>query len=297
MSHRMSVPDRFSGDPVIVLRHARHEAVLLPGLGGRLASLRWLDDSGRWHDILAPLDVPGFEPHHWPKAGAFPMLPFTNRMPPEGVTTEGTTAHPEVGPAGVAVHGVAHRRAWQVVEQTGSSARLAIHVASGVEGWPWAWTAVQDVALTSHGLRWQLQVTNPGAVPMPLSMGWHPYLLADARADALKCQVAQRLTLDPAGRADRPADVHDTSMLPGDTSAFSGWSGSARVHWRPGLDIGLRCEGATHLVVHRPLSGRYLCVEPVTVLPGHLGAGQPGAGVLRAGGTKTLSVSCAVLAG
>lgn len=294
----MPMPDCFSGDPIIVLRHERHEAVLLPGLGGRLASLRWLDDDGHWHDLLAPLDPSGFDPHHWPKAGAFPMLPFSNRMPPEGVMVEGISAHPEAGPAGVAVHGVAHRRAWQVVGQTGSSARLALSVEAGVEGWPWAWTAVQDVALTSHGLRLQLQVANAGAVPMPVSMGWHPYLLGDAAADALQCQAAQRLTLDGTGRADRPADMQDNSMQPGDTAAFSAWSGTARVRWRPGLQIALRCQGAAHLVVHRPLSGRYLCVEPVTVLPGRLGALQPGAAdVLAAGGMRSMSVDCTVQAG
>ena len=293
----MPLPDRFGGDPIIVLRHQRHQAVLLPGLGGRLASLRWLDDGDHWHDLVAPLEVPGFDPHEWPKAGAFPMLPFSNRMPPEGVRAGGLSAHPEAGPAGVAIHGLAHRRAWQVVDRTGSSARLALSVAAGEEGWPWAWAAVQEVCLTADGLQWQLQVTNPGAVPMPVSMGWHPYLLADARADALQCRAAQRLVLDPEGRAEGPAERQDSVMQPGDTAAFSSWSGTARVHWRPGLQIALSCEGAAHLVVHRPLSGRYLCVEPVTVLPGQLGAARPGAGVLPAGGTQSLSIHCAVLAG
>lgn len=59
-------------------------ATLAPAAGGRVTSLSSRATAGERIDWLVPLDdavrAGGFESTQWPKAGCYPLVPFSNRI-------------------------------------------------------------------------------------------------------------------------------------------------------------------------------------------------------------------------
>jgi aldose 1-epimerase len=277
-------------EPWVTLRSGPYTARLAPGAGGRLASLECSGTGGNV-PLIVPCGSEPFEEHHWPKAGAFPMLPFANRLPAGGFRFGGRTIRPDAGPDGFAVHGFAHRRPWTLVHGSPTRAVLSL-THPGDPAWPWAWSARQEVLLGPEGVQVLLAITNESAEPMPVGMGWHPYHPAAVTIEAqdLVFIAATRRALDEEGRARAIGSAPIFRMERGETSAFDGWDGRARVRGPGRNAIAVKCEGASRLVLHRPARGEYLCVEPVTTLPGHLASA--GSEVLAIGQTRSITWAC-----
>jgi aldose 1-epimerase len=283
---------RLSCARLIELRCGAYTAAVAPEAGGRLASLVWHGERGP-HPLVVGWDGADFDAHHWPKAGAFPMLPFANRLPVEGVRFSERTVRPLAGPSGFALHGTAHRRPWDVVEVTDDRCVLSCAARAGDEGWPWSWSAKQEVRLAAAGLTVAMTVKNESNEAMPLGMGWHPYhpVPADFASEDLQFAAGGRHELDAQGRALDASRDAAVAVQRGETTAFSGWSGALRIRTAGGAIV-VSSQGAGNLVVHSPRSGDYMCAEPVSVLPGRLGA-VSGEGVLLAGEERKLTWSCA----
>lgn len=277
------------GDP-LALRCGPYTAVVVPAAGGRVASLTW-DDGVDPVPLLVEWSGSEFDEHQWPKAGAFPMLPFANRLPPDGFLFAGARHRPQPGPSGFALHGMAHRRPWQVREMSSRHAQLEQVHEAGEEGWSWPWTAQQDIVLDDRGLQVTLRLRNDGDHAMPAGLGWHPYHpAASAQAvSSLQFAAAARHALDALGRAEATPQAAVFEGHPGETAVFTGWSGKVRLPVAGRRVIVTRCEGATSLVLHRPVMGDYVCAEPVTALPGRLGEADQ---VLQPGEVRTLTWTC-----
>lgn len=274
------------------LRSGAYTATVVPEAGGRIASFEWLG-GGSPLPLLVGWDGTRFDEHDWPKAGAFPMLPFANRLPPEGFSFRGRSVRPCHGPGGFALHGSAHRRTWTCIDASDRRVVMALSHDGTGDGWPWAWSARQVVQLDDDGLSVDLTVTNAASDTMPLSMGWHPYVSVPghARHKALQFAAATRHALDPDGRALPATPALGRSVERGETAAFGGWEGRVRLPLGHG-EFALSSDQAQVLVLHRPPVGDYLCVEPVTRLPGMLGDGQALDGELAPGRSRTVSVRC-----
>lgn len=240
------------------------------------------------HALLVAWDGRTFDEHTWPKAGAFPMLPFANRLPRAGLCIAGQTVRPRPGPNGTAMHGFAHRRAWSVTDACPDKAVLAFVHRAGDEAWPWAWSATQEVCLGDAGLHVSIRVRNDSPGPMPLTIGWHPYhpLPCGETSVDLSHDAACRFDLDEEGRAQGNALPPAFDLEGGETAAFAPWGG--RLHLRI-PDIGtirVNAKAADALVLHRPAGGGdYLCAEPVTSLPGAMT-------LLESGAERRLDWSC-----
>lgn len=279
----------FGDGPLILLKSGAYKACLAPAAGGRVMSLDWLN-RGQWRPLLVPWDGQPFKPDAWPKAGAFPMLPFANRLHPQGFGFDGRQVRPQPSAQGFALHGFAHRQAWQVLAVQADSALIEwTHEAQA--DWPWSFTARQELQLGVGGLAVRLSVRNDAAQAMPLAMGWHPYHphRAGATVDSLVFKAQARHELDGHGRAQDTGGRPDFAMSSGETAAFSRWDGRA-VSTGADCAIVISCQSADHLVLHKPTTADYLCIEPVTTLPGHLGDGllQDTTARLQAGQTRTL---------
>jgi aldose 1-epimerase len=224
------------------------------------------------------------------------MLPFANRLPASGFVFGDRRAQPQAGPLGLVQHGLAHRAAWRV-QASGTDTLSLVWTHVPDTQWPWAFCASQIFRLSPDGLTLNLGVRNQGDIAMPLVLGWHPYHpLADGvipQGTPIRAQTQH--SLDHEGHAGPPTTRSDRDALalaPGETLAFAGWDGHFRLGQGADGAIVTRSRGTSNLVLHAAPDARYLCVEPVTQLPGHLiCSAQPA--VLAPGERADLQWSCA----
>lgn len=259
-----------SPTPLTHLRHGPFIAALAPAAGGRVASFS-VEEDGEQKDLLLPLGPGPFDSHQWPKAGAFPMAPFANRLPRGGFRFDGRHVDPQPGIEGFPVHGFVHRGAWNLLDHADGSALIGFEHDGQGEGWPWAFSIRQRVTLDDRGLEVRMTLRNVGPDRMPFGMGWHPYHPSSPEAglDDAAFEAQERLPLDDEGRAGRGVSPAPHRMAPGETAAFRHWAGRVQLS-AGGQRLHIEASGWDHLVMHRPLSCAYLCVEPVTLLPGAL---------------------------
>ncbi|MET4069766.1 galactose mutarotase-like enzyme [Bradyrhizobium sp. S3.2.6] len=90
-------PDVRASDCKLAARAMR--AAVRPHEGGRLASL-WREAPGnRRIDVLVPMATGHFEPLIWPKAGTYPLVPYSNRIRNAAFRFDETLVKPASHPA------------------------------------------------------------------------------------------------------------------------------------------------------------------------------------------------------
>ncbi|WP_163268570.1 aldose 1-epimerase [Chelativorans alearense] len=236
-------------------------AEFAPELGGRLSRLVHCGGT----DVVVPLPPALHDPLVWPKAGAYPMLPYHNRIAEGRLYFAGETIpirpHPDAAPH--SLHGPAHLCPWRVVNACDAGLEMAIDYPAD-DDWPWPFEGRQRFALEGNRMTITLSVTNRSDRPMPAGLGWHPYV---ARCRQIDHDAARWWPHAPdylptgevvSGDMPNPLECKATAYL-------SSWS-----HLTARLAGGLRLDMQTqpvfsHLVVHRS-EGDYACIEPVTHL-------------------------------
>ncbi|MES4991655.1 MULTISPECIES: aldose 1-epimerase [Agrobacterium tumefaciens complex] len=243
-------------------------ARLRPAWGGRMTHLHHAD----YGDILAPATGEDFEPFNWPRAGAYPLFPYHNRLYGSSFVHAGIrhelSPHPALAPD--AMHGPAHRRAWEISGLASDRAGLVLHYEADGE-WPFSFRAEQSFLLEDAGLTVDLSITNLADVPAPMALGWHPYLAAGFGCEA-RTDARLEYPLDPQNvPTGQAAVLRQTTVIPaatGYTEHYTGWS-NAHVQF-DGFSLLIEADPVFgHLAVHRMDS--YLCLEPVSTAAGALG--------------------------
>ena len=297
----------------IVLAAGRYRACLAPAAGARLASLTWRGDDAA-HDLVVPLDaVTPFDPQVWPKAGAFPMAPFSNRLSGTRFLWGEREIEFARPPGGASpLHGFAHRMRWQVLSTSAHAATLR-HLHDGAsEGWPWPFELTLQVALDEAGAEVRLRLTNRAAEAAPAGLGWHPYHRFDGcknnpsaqvRFTAHTCRAvgpggAFMQAPSPAPRALREFGLQLADLAP-QTTACEDWTGQASLPLAQGARLAITCRNTDHVILHVPAGSNYLCLEPVTLLPGALQCYAPADAArmiaLAPQSTREISWRCAVV--
>ena len=294
-------------DEQITLGCGAYGARLCAGAGARLTALTW-HDGERDRDLLVPCaaDAP-FDPHDWPKGGAFPMAPFTNKLANGQFQWNGhTVVLPTPKDSPHALHGLAHRVPWTLSHATRERAVLGYSHQAGSEGWPWAFALSMEVALSVEGVQVDLQIRNLSSESMPAGLGWHPFHPACAGAQAvagLSLQAAAIRDVGPQGLAvlkpvPERGPLHDIVIqehTPRST-VFEHWGGTFSVALAKDLAVDVEAAGAAHLFCHVPSQTRHVCLEPVTLLPGalqHYDAAMRAACIaLEPGATRALRWRC-----
>lgn len=238
-----------------------------PAWGGRMTHL----SHARLGQILVPTQEDRFEPYQWPRAGAYPLFPYHNRLYDASFIHGGVQnhlrAHPALAPD--AIHGPAHRRLWNVAAHADDRLTLRLDYQADEE-WPFSFLAEQHFQLEANRLIVELAITNRSDIAAPVGLGWHPYIAAPVSSHA---ETDARLeypldplnvpTVDPPQRRSNPAIPSAT----GYTLHFSDWS-LARVMLAGG-ELLLEADPVfSHLAVHR--MENYLCLEPVSMAAGVL---------------------------
>jgi aldose 1-epimerase len=259
----MPLPER------LTIRNGPMMARFSPQQGGRMTHLA--------HEVLGNILVPMgegvFDPWHWPKAGAYPLFPYHNRLAGAAFryAAQDYTLLPHPALGADAMHGPAHRRAWSVLSHGSNTVELSLDYRADAD-WPFDFTAIQRFRLNSDGVDIELVLRNSGTVSMPGGFGWHPYLAIGA-ANLIRSDAALNWPRDavdvPTGEAPDPRQPAPPLPTANFTIHLSDWKtmdavldGGARIH--------LTADAALpHLVAHR--TPAYACLEPVSHIAGAFG--------------------------
>ena len=267
------------------LRIARgpHVIEVAPAAGGRITRFSTTLDDGRVHDWLVPVTVGTWPADAWPKGGCYPLVPFSNRVRDARFTApDGTRVELSTFPgAPHALHGFGQYAPWTVEAQGADEIVLRYAHAAGQEGWPWAFEATQTFTLTNEGARLTMRIANRSAQEMPVGFGFHPYFGAEeAELDAqVTWRHEEEIAVEPSQEV--PARRHGREAA-GYTRYLGGWGRHATLHYAGGPTLTMSASDAlSHVVVHCPAGGAYLCVEPVShvsdgfnlLAQGHAGTG------------------------
>lgn len=289
---------RLSAQSQIHLVWGAYKASIAPAAGGRLTSLTFVAEGAR-HDLIVPMTETDFDEHNWPKAGAFVMAPFANRLYDGEIRYNSSAVQIRTAPGtSHAIHGVSHRRPWRTERSTSSYAVIS-YTHQPDDQWPWAFSVTQNIQLSEQGLSLRIEVRNTGNVPMPLGLGWHPYHPLAGDPAGIAFNALSRLNLDVRGVAlfnDQPS-IHSPRTkwfaAPGETIAVQGWDGEALIPVSGSADVAVTAAGCNNAVIHCPDPASYMCVEPVQALPGTLGRGGDDVIVLAPGSSQGLEWRCA----
>ena len=267
--------------PTVRIQAEGYEAIISPSAGARLLKLTRSANNQRM-DCVVPFDaqIASIDAHQWPKAGAFVMLPFTNRLDPAAFEWQGRKITLHNGSnTGQGLHGFGHRRDWAVSETSDSHIALELSHAAVCAEWPWTFKARLNYKLGASGLSVALSVCNTDATPMPVSLGWHPFIpfsnSETVENNLLRFTASHMhdIGLDGLGRARLSEDIaaNKTFVLDGktaSTTAFENFGGEVEVILEKNLRLKLVSQHAPHLLVHRPPKLPFVCIEPVGSLPG-----------------------------
>lgn len=240
------------------LRSSRLTAQFCPELGGRMTRLV-LDNR---HELLVPLHAPVDDLMHWPKAGAYPLFPYHNRVENAVLVANGErhplSAHPDAAPH--SLHGPAHRRPWRLGALAEDRLSMQLDYQADRE-WPWHFGAIQEYALDDGGMQLTLSLTNRDDRDMPAGLGWHPYFsgLPEVAHDA---QYWWPMAADFLPEGERLAiDGSEAARLM-PSAYLQDWS---HVRFPVGASSAVEIRASqpfNHLVLHR--AHDYFCVEPVS---------------------------------
>lgn len=253
-------------------------------------------------DILVPMTDTSFDPAKWPKAGAFPLFPFHNRLRDAAFRFEGRIVRlrPNMANGRDTMHGPAQRQPWRVSESGPDFFEMTLTYRAD-DDWPFDFTATQKFGLQENCLFVRLSLTNTGKALMPGGIGWHPYFRPSPDG---KIQINAARLWHPFAPGDPFAHVAHVSrnpdgQIPRDvTRHYSGWT-TATARTGEGATISL--SGDTSLsclaVLHKT---DYLCIEPASHVAGALEAlpdlcVETGLRLLRPGETLFgVSILCVV---
>ena len=255
----------------VELRAGSLRLALRPDLGGAIAGL--------WHGTTAVLrSTEAADLTAAYLSGCYPLVPYSNRVGQRRFRWQGRDHHLAANFDGSphALHGVARLRAWQVVSSSATDAELAYRHAPDAH-WPFAFDVRQCFGLTPAGLTVSLAFTNQADHSQPMGLGWHPYFPQRPGA-SLQITVAERWDNDASGLAAQavPQDgIHGAVSDLDLDNCYGGWQGPALI---ADAQLALRLTSSLpYVVVYRPTTKPFYCVEPVSHVSNAIQMADPAA--------------------
>lgn len=270
----------------VSLRDASGEAsaVIVPALGGTVASLRFPSPTGARETLFQ-------HAHYWDPAtdatrGGIPLLfPLCGRLLRHGRFGEYAMADRVHR---LPLHGFAMRRAWRVEDQTVSTLALSLsHFAD--DGFPFAVSLRTAFSLQRDLFELRCEVRNEDCSPLPFSAGWHPYFSTPDGEEG-KSAMKVQLSSAAAGRYDSTYTAVAGWCCPSPDSFSAAHplfkemlhkarGGLAAIEWPDGFRLELETEqnGAGPIAfwqLHTERNHPFICVEPWTSPPNALNTGE-----------------------
>ncbi len=244
--------------------------------GGAIESFTYRDFA-----LFRPVADFRLEAEHGRAVGAYPLIPYANRVAQARFSFGGQDFQLGLNFAGHphSLHGNAWMRVWDVVSATPARVHLALDYrppAGPVSQWPFAYRAELVFALDARGLSVDISIRNDDARPFPAGIGLHPYVAREAGtllqfdADTIWRNGADDLPIEREAVSHhwdftRTRALTDIKI----DECYAGWGGSARVTW-PARDVSLTISSGPpfdHLQLYTPPGHGYFGLEPVSNMP------------------------------
>ena len=285
---------------MITLGRGRFELDIAPDVGGAISRFEF---AGK--PVMRPVAP---DENRVLEMCSFPLVPYANRSAGGSFEFGGKTYRLPLnfGDHPHSLHGHGWQRAWAA--EMVSRDRVSLACEHAADAWEWAYAAEQVFSLTDDGLVVALSLTNKSDMPMPYSLGFHPYFprhpgsLVQAGVKGMWLADATMLPTDLTA-ANAVIDLiagQAVSKAPFVDNTFTDWRGPA-VITQPelGLEIALTASSnAGFLHVFIPEGENYFCAEPTTAMPNAVNrpvaAEVSGAKVLAPGATATIEMRLAV---
>jgi aldose 1-epimerase len=262
---------------------------LMPEWGGRIATLK-----AEGMDVLLPVSSTSFDPMDWPRAGAYPLMPYSNRLQNARLSFAGRDhqlpEHPAARPH--TLHGVSHTQPWQVISADTHQATIACHY----EGphWPWVFRAEQHFCIDGNRLLITLAVVNLGDCEMPAGLGLHPYFqrhpgMRATYSHGREWEIDEHYLPTGNFQQDSTDVLIDADDLSGLAHYQSQWDGKLQLDYPQGRLAMQASHALSHFVAFAPAGAPFICLEPVSHLADAFNRpptewGEVGTQVLEPGG-------------
>lgn len=255
--------------PALKISSGGVTAALAPSLGGAVLSAA---------DAEGPLLRLGTAPTVAadPRAsGCFPCVPWFGRLNLQfdgyGRTAWLKATLPDA--SSLALHGDGWISAWEVLAHTDDRLLCRISAPSTPSGFPFAYSAEQELLIRDGGLQIRLTLRNSDLIPMPAGLGLHPYFrrtpttqvaFSSARiwAPPVEEERGRLSALTSALGSGGPASLPDRTL----DLTFIEFDGEAIIVDEVGA-VRVTSE-APFLHVYAPAGAAFFCLEPVSHLPG-----------------------------
>ena len=254
----------------VSLRRGPLELQVLPARGACCAALLYHAPGRAALHLLRPLPQGSEDPF---ESAAFVLAPYSNRLFGQRLLAgAGEVRHIALNRPGIAdpVHGVGWMKAWTVTGHSAEALSLGCHHDADTH-WPYTHACELQLALGDSGVFFRLTIRNLSPSPMPVGLGFHPYLAIDDDSEVFFSAAGcweQDARGQPTHLAPTPHDPSDgllASRLERN-HCYSGWSGPLRLtRPRHGITVEIRAsKELDHLQVYRRAGMPCLCAEPVS---------------------------------
>jgi len=198
-------------------------------------------------------------------------------------------------------HGFARDLAWETRSVGVTDAPRATLVLRATEAtraaYPFDFLLAITFSLVGASLRLDVDVENPGSVPLPFAFGLHPYFLVPD-ADKARARIATHATraFDNVEKKTVPFHGFDLTAKEVDLHLLDHGSSDSELAWGDGARLAIRASPELTRWVVWTLAGRdFVCVEPWTAPADALNTGESLI-ELPPGGKRSLRVELAYLA-
>jgi galactose mutarotase-like enzyme len=198
-------------------------------------------------------------------------------------------------------HGFARDLAWETRSVAVTDAPRATLVLRSTEAtraaYPYDFLLAITFSLVGASLRLDVDVENPGSVPLPFAFGLHPYFLVPD-ADKARARIATHATraFDNVEKKTVPFHGFDLTAKEVDLHLLDHGSSDSELAWGDGARLAIRASPELTRWVVWTLAGRdFVCVEPWTAPADALNTGESLI-ELPPGGKRSLRVELAYLA-
>jgi aldose 1-epimerase len=221
------------------------------------------------------------EAEHGRAVGAYPLIPYANRVAGGRFSFGGEDFQLGLNFAGHpnSLHGNAWMRVWDVVSADAARVHLALDHRpphDPVAQWPYAYHTEMIFTLDADGLTVDMSIRNDDTRPFPAGLGLHPYVSREPGttlqfdADTVWQNGSDALPISReavAGHWDftRAREVTNTQI----DECYAGWGGTATVDW-PSVGRRLTIETGPpfdHIQLYTPPLRDFFGLEPVSNMP------------------------------